>query len=360
MSFYLFADSFGRYKVANSTSDTSLFTNLQQRYTEVANGGGGVAVDAAGRTNNALRCYDGAGVSKTMPHSARWVTGFAFKYDFNTPGNAAVYEIRNNDAILFSLSIHPDGTLSLGANENHIAVTDRSLFDNTWYYLEIDAEFTGTTSVTCAASLRINGHVEATGSGTVSGGVTAGGLLSYPVDTSGHPSGNVHVWTGPTGGGIGGSGWFDDLYVKNAAGYYGDIRIVPLVPNGEGTTLQWTPDLGTVHYDRVNTIPEDLTKWLESNTVGNIDTWNWQDCPSFTGTIPAINISILADKDDEGTRAFEIVVGPTGTLAASQDFYVSDVVPEYYEYGLENDPNTAAPWTQAGFNATQWGIKLTV
>ncbi len=148
------------------------------------------------------------------------------------------------------------------------------------------------------------------------------------------------------------------MYIKNTAGYYGDIRIVALFPNGDGATLQWTPSTGVTHYLMVNTHPVDLTKYLKDLTPGDIDTWDWEDCPGFSGTIPAINISMDARKDDEGTKSFKIVVGNTGTEAESDEFFVSNLTPEYYEFGLELDPGTGLPWTQVGFNAKQFGVKL--
>lgn len=352
MAFELLAESFGRYKVANF-NDASLHDNFQQRYTTLNLDQFCEITSTEGRTGNGIvLAVGGRGFTKTMSHTARWVTGVALKFTTGTsPGSTSIfYTVLNNDTVLFRVGHDADGTLSLYAGNNPIpfAVTTRALLDERYYYIEADVTFSGSTPITATGELRINGHVEASGSGSTS--VNASSLLSN--DTTA----NVHSFAAP--GNTGSRMVMDDLYIKNAAGYYGDIRIIALFPDGDGATLQWTPNSGTVHFDRVNTHPEDLTKWLQDLTAGHIDTWNWQDCPGFSGTIKAVNISALARKDDEGTKSFEIVVGNTGTEAHSPEFFVSDATPEYYEYSLETDPATGLAWTQVGYNAKQFGIKL--
>ena len=146
--------------------------------------------------------------------------------------------------------------------------------------------------------------------------------------------------------------------MKDTTGYYGDIAIVGIFPNGDGGESDWTPISGSIHYLMVNSHPVDLSKYLFDLTPGDLDTWNWDDAPGFSGTIKAINIGMDARKDGEGTKSFEIVVGTTGTEAHSDEFFVSDLTPEYYEMGLETDPATGVAWTLAGFNAKEFGIKL--
>jgi hypothetical protein len=98
-----------------------------------------------------------------------------------------------------------------------------------------------------------------------------------------------------------------------------------------------------VHFDRVDTHPVDLTKWLETATPGDIDLWGFT-LPSFSGTVPAVNIRVLVQKDDEGTKSFKIVLGPTGTDAESDEFFVSSNDPEYYEFSLKQNPVTGIDW----------------
>jgi hypothetical protein len=324
MGFVLFKDSFERYDVGSVSS--ALLLNMLSRYTSVS---GTLSIVSTGRTGQCARMNQ-ASIGKVLPHSSRWVTGFAYRRNNPTAGDQSRYEIFNNDNQMCRLLEDSDGTLSIRAgNSNTIAVTDRSLNTGVWYYLELDVTLSGTTPITCTAELRINGHVEASGSGST--GFNAADNLSQDA------TGNYHVFSGLTG--VGKSADFDDIYIKNEAGYEGDVRIRAAYPSGDGGTLQWTPESGTDHFAMVDTHPVDLTKWLETATPNDIDLWTVV-LPSFSGSIVAVNISVLARKDDEGTKSFKIVVGPTGTDALSDEFFVSDVTPEYYEFSLKLDPTT--------------------
>jgi hypothetical protein len=335
MGFVLFKDSFSRYS-QNGFGDATLQTQFQYRYNNTP-GSGFATINSGGRNGQCISLGRGGGsFSKTLPHSAEWVTGFAYRIDGTGSGGVDVfYSLSNNFAPLCQLAQAADGTIVLYAGDGRhvIQVTDRSLITGRWYYLEVHVTLTGTTPISCTAELRINGHVEA--SGTASTERNASELLSLAGDA------NVHQFNPLVG--IGGGCSFDDLYIKNEAGYEDDVRNAAIYPDGDGGTLDWTPNSGVTHFDRVNTAPVDLTKWLETATPGDMDLWTFT-LPSLSGTIVGINISVLARKDDEGTKSFKIVVGTTGTDATSDEFFVSDATPEYYEFSLKLDPATGLAW----------------
>lgn len=345
MSVFPFAESWERYDNGVASAGTPLRANLLSRYTQM---NGNVEIATDGRTGQCLTLGNSS-LTKTLPHSSEWVTGFAYRLNTPPPRDLDFYVLQNNGNIMARIVIDGDSTISLRAgNSTVVGVTTRALDETKWYYIEVHISLSGATPIMASIELRINGHVEASGSGST--GVNAIDNLSNDA------TGNYHIFSGLSGVGLSSS--FDDLYIKNTSGYYGDVRIIALFPNGDGATLQWNPSVGGPHYLMVNSHPVDLSTYLYDLTPDDIDTWDWEDCPGFSGTIPAINISMDARKDDEGTKSFKIVVGNTGTEAQSDEFFVSDVSPEYYEFGLETDPGTSAAWTQAGFNAKQFGVKL--
>ncbi len=343
----IFKESWERY---GSGTSAAIIANVIQRWTAAV----GFSIDTTGGlgSGRAEVFLANAEIAKTLPHSGRWVIGFRYRYH-GTLSNSQVYILKNNNTVLFDLQQDADGTLAIrtGNGSTVIAVTDRSLFDNTRYYIEMDISFSGTTPIMVTAELRINGHVEA--SGTASTGVNASSLLSTAANA------NFHQFNGVLAG-VGGGNWLTDMYFKNSAGYEGDVRERAVYPNGDGATLQWTPSAGLTHYTQVNSHPVDLTKWVSTAGINNVDLWDFEDCPVFTGDLLAVNISVLAQKDDEGTKSFKIVCADnTGTILASSDeFFVSSSLAEYYEWSLALDPGTGLAWTQAGFNARQWGVKL--
>lgn len=330
MGFVLFKDSYTRYGTG-TFSDPVLLANFLSRYTS----GAFASIGNDGRNGFAVHLASGGGAQffKTLPHSSRWVIGRAYRAATQPSAVDPIYNLLNNNTQLFSLRHAADGTLALFAGSGtFIAVTDRSLFTNRWYYIELDITLSGST-VSVTAELRINGHVEA--SGTASTGLAATSLLSATANA------NVHEFGSIQGTGAGNS--MTDLYIKNEAGYEGDVIVAAAYPDGDGGILDWTPNSGSSHFDRVNSHPVDATKFLSTATPGDIDLWTFT-VPSFSGTIPGINISVLAQKNDEGTKSFKIVVGTTGTDAESDEFFVSDTVPEYYEFSLALDPATGMPW----------------
>ena len=347
MSYYLFKDSFDRYKVGG-VGDADLLANLLSRYTTYS---GTLNIVNTGATGQCLSSSSG-NLTKTVPHSATWVLGFMFQYNV-AHSDSVIFALSNNGSPLLTVVLNADSTLTLRAGTltgTAIATTDRSLFASRWYSIEISLTLSGSSPISVSAELRINGHVEASGSGST--GVNASSLPSQDATANVFGFGQLAA--------VGGVCLYDNFYIKNESGYLGDERVFPVYPNGDGATLNWTPNSGTVHYDRVNTHPVDLTKWLETATPGDIDLWDFEDCPAFSGSLLAVNISVLARKDDEGTKSFKIVcASAAGAVEAESDeFFVSDTTSEYYEWSLKLDPATGLAWTQAGFNAKQFGVKL--
>lgn len=340
MSFVEFKDSFERYDVGNVSS--ALLDNFLSRWTTVF---GVPEIITDGRTAQAVR-LGGATIAKTLPHSARWVIGWAYRLKASAPRDLDVYSLSNDVNILARVLIDADGTLSLRAgNSTIVGVTERALNVNHWYYIEVDVTLSGGSPIMAAIEVRINGKVAASGSGST--------LINDTDNLSQDNQGNYHQFSGLTG--VGNDSDFDDLYIKNEAGYEGDPRVVPKYPEADGLITDWTPNSGSTTFDRVDTHPVDLSKWIETATPNDIALWT-MTLPSFSGTIPAINFSVLARKDDEGTKSFKIVFGPAGTDAESDEFFVSDVTPEYYEWSIKTDPTTGSPWAPGG--TITWGVKL--
>lgn len=338
MSFVLFKDSFDRYDTGSISG--ALLDNFLSRWTSI---GGVPVITGTGRNGQAIE-FGNSNASKALPHSSRWVVGFA--YYASAPGNTQnLYQLSNNDKILARVLFDTDSTVSIRAgNSTQVGVTNRALNQNRWYYIEVDVTLSGSSPIMAAVELRINGHVEASGSGAT--GINASDTLS------GDSTANFHQFFGITG--VGNFARLDDLYIKNEAGYEGDPKGIPVYASADGGTLQWTPQSGGSHFAMVDTHPVDLTKWVAGTGTNDIDLWKFV-LPN-AGAIVAINFSVLARKDDEGTKSFKIVIGSNGSAAQSDEFFVSDVTPEYYEFSLKTDPSAGGTWTPGG--TITWGVKL--
>jgi hypothetical protein len=136
------------------------------------------------------------------------------------------------------------------------------------------------------------------------------------------------------------------------------VRVEPIFPNGDGGTLQWTPLGGGSQYNKINENPADGdTSYLSSSTPGNISVFDWQDIPTFTGTVKTVQLSYYARKDDEGTRTFRGNIGNTGSEEQTATYSLGGNY-LYYHQAFDVDPATGLPWTQPNFNAKKFGIEL--
>lgn len=168
----------------------------------------------------------------------------------------------------------------------------------------------------------------------------------------------------------------DDLYVYDASGSVnnaleGVVKIGAIYPDAEGSNLTWSPNSGTVHYDRVKERPtsfgdtsnpdDDLT-YLQSNTPGDRETLNFE--PTSETDIRAVQYLMLCRKDDAGEHQINAVYrqgtgGSSGTEVVGADDFItiSSYIYHIKTYGKTN-PVTLSPWTQTDINTGQWGMVL--
>jgi hypothetical protein len=158
----------------------------------------------------------------------------------------------------------------------------------------------------------------------------------------------------------------DDLYMCDTTGTYnkdflGDCRVESIFPQTDavaaGTNHGLTPSTGTDHGALVDdTAPNGDTDYNSGTTAALKDTYNFPNMAS-SGTVKAVQLVIAARKTDQGTKTVCPVVRSGGT-----DYDGVTVTPPvgyvYLQQIYETDPNTAVPWTGAGVNALEAGLKI--
>ena len=350
----VFVESFAIY----GTPSTTINDLLAPRWNnpQVASGGGSISATGGRLGNPCLNISFGSAISKTMSHQAHWIAGDGFKTNNIASAGGGIFALSNNTQRLFQLNLNADGTLSLtGANQSQVIFTTPSpiAFNGLWFQWEVDVTFSGTTNILCTAELKVNGVVQ--GSGSVSTGINKANLLSN--------SATANVFSLLSGMiSAGGSVHDGAFYIHNTGGavpgYWGDIRILYVVPDGDTGTAQWTPNSGAVHFDRVHELPKDNdTTYLADGTAGQQDIWTWQDLSPITGVIRTVQLSVAARKDDEGSKSFRTGVGALLAEAVSDTFAVNDSY-IYYHFNWDLDPATGLAWTIANFNAKVFGIEV--
>ncbi len=167
-----------------------------------------------------------------------------------------------------------------------------------------------------------------------------------------------------------GENWFDDLYVldnvddgltPSLTTFLGDTRVEYLRPTANGAHLDWTVTGGGTHANAVDKGSNSAltTPFIESQTVGQLDTNVYSDPTIAVGLAFGVQVNILAQKDTSGFRTIAPVVrsgGGTDAVGAS-------VSPPQGQstYGIQTygrNPNTLAAWSIAEIAADEFGVKL--
>lgn len=337
-----FAESWSGY--TTNTGSTAAGINNQiilARWTNIDAGGVFfIRNDGVGNYNSI-----GASVNiyKTVNHQTGYTIGFRVRIEL--PGSYPVLTLYNNNTQLGNVTINIDGTIGVygqSSGSSLIAISNSIIHANTWYYFELSVSLSGTTPINVAAILRVNGEE------------LVNGNVNTAVNTVDLTSQNATVNRFSFAGQID----IRDIYANaGASNFDGDIKILAVRPNAD-VVSNWVCSSGTSEFALVNETFSDFdASYVSQTATGSQGIWGWEDIPTFSGTIKGIQISIIARKDDEGSKSFEIVTGSTGTETASPEFYLADSYVAYF-HCQDDDPATSVPYTVTGFNAKDFGIKL--
>lgn len=250
------------------------------------------------------------------------------------------------------------GTLTIG-NQFFFVSSVTAITIDVWNYIEV--KVTGLTgSPTCAAGsikVRINGVevISVPANQRTSGDITAGSLAMSRI-----------ILGGGTGTTDANDVYVDDLYVCNGSGsanntFLGDCRIELLKPTADGANKQFTPDTGTDNFARIDEAFEDGdTSYVSSNTVTDTDTYTFGDLSTDFATIKAIQVNIVARKDDIGSRLIASAIKSGSTTydhGIENPFGLGDSYSQQSDV-WDTDPNGNIPWTSTTVNAMEVGVKL--
>ncbi len=236
--------------------------------------------------------------------------------------------------------LRSDGRIDLARNGAVLATSAGLLSAGVWYHLELKVAIHDTAG---AIELRVNGVSFAAASGVD----TKNTANAYANEAAIQANGITAD--------------YDDLAVWNTGGgqnndWLGDGRIFTRLPSGAGYYSQWMP-LAGLNYQNVDDNPADGDETYNSAaTVGSLDSYAFPPIPGV-GTIKAVQLALIARKDDAGARAIAALLRRgSDSLGGSQG--LADAYAAYLQL-WEVDPITAAAWTLANFNNTEFGIRLT-
>ncbi len=262
----------------------------------------------------------------------------------------AAFQITGYEAFEFVRIEDNVGTLiaSMGVSgAGHPLLTDSAartvegtsvLPTNSWFYLEIKV----TKGTTGAYEVRLNGSLSAEMSGTSNFGTTNIGRVDF------------------TSHGLGAFTLIDDVYACDTSGttnndFLGDIVVLTLWPDADGTYTQWTPDTGSDRFSRVDEhIWDGDASYIFDSTSGHKDSFSMDASPLAPITL-GVQVNVGARKGDSGLRQIKPLVrqsatdylGPTSTLTLEYFFY---------SWLLDQDPS-GSDWSTATLNADEFGVE---
>jgi len=335
-----FADSFDYYATADIT----------KKWTATDGTAPTIQSGAGRRGSQCLRIPNAASsVSKALDAHASWVIAFAFN-----PGSLPSSAVRI--AVAFDaatehlrLRLNTDGTVSvLRGGSTVLSTSAVSINFGSYGFLEWKFTINDTTG---SYDVRYNGVSITSGSG---------------VDTRNGGNATVNLIQLRSSAETSGSNWdIDDLCICDGAGsvnndFLGDVRVDYYLPSGNGNSSQLAGSDGnsTDNYALVDeALQNGDTDYVQSATVNQKDTYAFSDMAHTPTDIFAVQINMVARKDDSGTRSICAVTrsGGSDTDGATQALSTSYLSLREI---LETDPNTAAAWTRTNFNNAEFGAKV--
>lgn len=357
-----FVDSFGIYVLITGVDGGPSATSLRNRWNSTGIGSGCyVQANKGARGNPALVLPFGAALARTFTHQATYIQGMRLNISgTGVVGGGTSFQFANNGLILLSLKIGADGSITVIGNNTGATVVCSCppiIVAATNCYLEISATL---TSISSGADMNLAAQVWVNGVSQCSGNVN----LGRAVNTLTSRTATFNQIFLLDGVGTNGQSYVSDYYLNNGSGttntsVFGPVEIDAFpFPNGD-LSIQWTPlgGIGT-NFSEINENPADGdVSYVSSSTIGNKDSYAWQDIASFAGTVKSVQLSYFARANDEGIRVFQGNIGTGGTEEQTTNFGLGFSY-QYFHQAFDLDPATGLAWTTIGFNAKPFGIKL--
>ncbi len=236
----------------------------------------------------------------TIPQGDFIIWGGAVLYN---PALSGFNSIQDQIAFMEGGSVHvslrfrgSDGAITVLRNGTQIGTTSVGVFsENVFFYLEAKVLIADASGG--SVELRVNDQqvLNLTGADTRNGGT--GDFNQVRHGASGTES-----------------TYHDDQYICSTGGsinndFLGDSRIVVLLPDEDGTTLDWDPSAGSTHYTLLDEATPNTSDFVSSRVVGEIDLVDLSTMPagSTALTVHGIEGHAYTRKDDAGARKYRLV-----------------------------------------------------
>jgi hypothetical protein len=297
-------------------------------------------------SGKAIQLNGGSGeLRKDFTASGTVVIGFAYRAS-SLLLNDVICRLQFGNNTIFQLQQRGTGALRLlNASSASLLGDSAALVSGTWYWIEIKFKSDPTTGI---AEVRVNGavpsgHTPITSGNTNASAGNADRLVLNPSNVSNYQ--------------------FDDLYILNGLGslnndFRGECVVQTKVPNGAGSSTQFTPTGAPNNWENVNELPVSATDYNSSSTVGHRDLYAMEDLAAGTGVVYGVQESIVAAKSGVTDAAIKTALKSGATTATGTSRALTTTPTLYTEAPRETDPNTSAAWSAAAVNAIEFGAEV--
>jgi hypothetical protein len=149
--------------------------------------------------------------------------------------------------------------------------------------------------------------------------------------------------------------YIDDFWIDDTD-FNGDLAIETLYPNGAGSNTSWIPSAGLGHECVDEALFNEDTDYISSVTVDAVETYAYAD-PSLIGAIKAIQQTIIARRDEDGTNKIAPVVKVGETIQVGST--VPLVLPYTFNSVIYNtNPADSQAWEIVDLNGAEFGVKI--
>ncbi len=254
------------------------------------------------------------------------------------------------DGGTIQIKIVTDGSNQVIVKRNTTTLlnTGFNLPTNEWFYLEFKAKISNGSGT---YEVRVNGNNIGSGSG---------------VDTqaTGNAYTNLIQWSMF---GIGSAThWLDDIYIFDDSGsfcndFVGDVHVEAHFPEAPGYITQWAgfPVDGDANWEKVDEVAhDDDTSFVATSGIGYMDSYEFSDLVTLSGSIYAVQVNSWARKDDVGSRTLNAITRPVSTTYSGTSPASLGNTYSYTVFGFEFNPETSGYWTVAEINAAEFGVKM--
>jgi hypothetical protein len=335
--------------------ETHTGAQLVRKYATVT----GTFLQQSGRVfGSSISTFTGTLVTPSLGLSTTYVIGFGVRINsalvaLNTGGQGLYLEKGSNEQCHIEFDNNVGSfELRLMRGSTEVAVTTSTFAYGVWHYFEVKVTVDDTVG---AVEIRQN---------------EVSVLTSTALNTADDTGSQADIFAMRFSSNISGTFSIDDIYVVDTVGtvnndFLGDSIVEGILPDANGTTIQWANDAGSgSNFNNVDDAvgaTDELTAGgtNSSDTNGQKDLYSFENLVQTQGNVHFVQVGTQLAMSAAGSRTVKTVYRDPDTTEVDLTTHTVDAT-EFDEFTEVHDvnPNSAAPWDVAELNGGEFGVEV--